>query len=86
MPTISKLVAIGHNYPIGKYFIQTVLIPDSYTKKEAIDWLTTHGLRHNYHRMTKHFHRFMQHNPVERAKYYTEHLSNGINLVYQKFK
>ncbi len=44
MPTISRYIAIEAHYPIGKYFIQTVLIPDSYIKKEAISWLTTHGL------------------------------------------
>ena len=85
MPIISRHTAVEAHYPIGKYFIQTVLIPNSYTKPEAIAWLEKNKLRHEYYRKTKHFHRFMQHNPVEGAKYYTDQLHNGIDLTYQRF-
>lgn len=85
MPTITRRLAIDKNYPIGSYFIQTILIPDSYTKKQAIAWLVKKGLRHDYYRKTEHFHRFMQHNPVEKARYYTERIPNNVEIVYQKF-
>jgi len=86
MPTISKQVAIEKQYPIGTYFIQTILIPNSYTKQEAITWLKKNNLRHEYYRKTKHFHHFMQHNPIEGSRYLTKKLPNVIELVYQRFK
>lgn len=85
MPTISRQTAIRKHYPIGDYFIQTVLIPDRFTKKEASSWLIAHGLRHDYHRMTTNFHRYMQHNPVERSTYITKKGPDGVELVYQRF-
>ena len=85
MPIISKEIAIKAHYPIGKYFIQTVLIPDKYSKAEAVAWLEKNKLKHNYHRSTHNYNRYMQHSPVEGAKYYTDKLPNGIDYVYQKY-
>lgn len=85
MPVITPETARQVGYPSGKYFIQTILIDKSLSKPQAINWLKEHGYAHKYYRTTQQYHRFMQHNPVEGAKYYTEKISPYVELVYQKY-
>lgn len=85
MPTLTQEEAvINRGYPLNKFFIHAILIPRDYTKKESIIWLKNHKYKYDHHRLTTHFHRFMQTNPVEHAMYYTKRLPNGIELVFQK--
>jgi len=85
MPTIQKTTATMNHYPIGKFFLQTILIPNAHSKKSADDWLKQNNYKHNYHRITTNFHRYLQTNPVKGSVYKTKKLKNGIELVYQKY-
>ncbi len=84
MPTITKDEAIQLGYPKNKFFIQTILIDKDISKKNAIKYLKENGYRYNDVRSTTNYNRYMQHNPVENAIYYTKPLY-GMELVYQKF-
>ncbi len=86
MPTITRNVAVRHGYPTNKWFVQTILIhKHAYTKAQAIQWLKSHGYDHSNSRLTFNFRRFMQTNPVEGAKYYTDVVCPGVEVVYQRF-
>jgi hypothetical protein len=84
MTTISLEEANKRNYTYPN--IQTILFDlDKWSKDKAIKWLNKHEYIHKYHRLTKNQRRFMQHNPVENAEYYSKRLPNGIVLVFQYF-
>jgi hypothetical protein len=82
MPSITLKEAIKRNYEPTN--VQTILFDlDSWTKPKAIKWLNKHGYIHKYHRLTTNQRRFMQHNPVIGASYYSKRLPNGIVIVFQ---
>ena len=82
MVSISLEEANKRNYTYPN--IQTILFDlDKWSKDKAIKWLNKHEYIHKYHRLTKNQRRFMQHNPVENAEYYSKRLPNGIVLVFQ---
>lgn len=85
MPVISKQEAIQDGYPKGEYFPQTILVPKTTSKRQAIAWLKQHGYKHGFYRHTPKFHRFMQTNPVRGSRYITKQLDPDIDLVLQKF-
>lgn len=84
MPTISVIDAILNDYTSPN--IQTILFDlNKWSKKKAIEWLNKHGYIHKYHRLTTNQRRFMQHNPVQGAEYYSKRLPDGIVLVFQRY-
>ena len=87
MPTINRLEAERLGYPKNKYMLQTILLKkNNFTKKQAITWLKQHNFKYDDYRTTLHFHRFMQHFPVEGSKFITQKpYEDQVELVYQKF-
>lgn len=85
MPTITVEQAEKAGYPRGVFFPQTILFNKSMSKAKAVDWLKKHGYKHKYYRTVTNFHRFMQHNPVEDARYMTKVLTPEIELVLQSY-
>lgn len=82
MPTISKSESkkLGYQFPN----IQTILFDkDKWNKRTASSWLKSHNYKYDNHRTTVNQHRFLQHNPVKDATYYTKTLPNGVQLVFQ---
>lgn len=85
MPLISKKEAERRHYAHKN--IQTVLFPKSlFNKRQAKRWLQENNYkRADDYRSTLNFHRFMQHNPVIGADYYTIILDNGVHVVIQNY-
>lgn len=85
MPIISKKEAKRRGYS-SHGIIQTILIPREFTKKDAELWLDQNGYKRDSYRLTHHFRRFMQVNPVKKADYATHTLPNGVELVFMNIK
>ena len=84
MPLITKSKA--RQMGISNPSLQTIELPrDSFTLKEAREWLRHHGHLWQYHRNTTNFRRFAQVNPIKKATYYSKILPNGIILVMQEY-
>ena len=66
--------------------LQTILIPRTYTKKQAESWLIKNNFKVTFYgkpvHVTKHFYRYRQHKILPNMDYYTVRLNNGIELVY----
>jgi hypothetical protein len=62
--------------------VQTVLIPESWSLKEAKGWLAAHKYKHSKVDITENFYRFRQ-RPPGGGKYYTVSLANGVELVLE---
>ena len=82
MPTITKSEARRRGYPIGSFFIQTILIPHTFRGKKR--YLADNGFDSSYRRETTNYSRFMQTNPVRGAVYRSKVMDDDIILVYQK--
>jgi hypothetical protein len=90
MPIISAKEAEALNIPRGKWFIHTILIPlfageRPIQKKEAIKWLKAHDYEYRRYRSTANYHRFNQAPEIINARYYTQRLPNGVDLVFEKY-
>ena len=83
MPSISKIQAEELGYP--KHNLQTILINKSISKKDAEKWLKDHGYKYNYYRIAGEHRRFMQHNPIIGAHYYSKKISPLVDLVFQEY-
>jgi hypothetical protein len=62
--------------------VQTVLIPESWSLKEAKAWLEAHKYKHSKVDITENFYRFRQ-RPPGGGKYFTVSLPNGVELVFE---
>lgn len=64
-------------------FVQSVIIPKSWSIKRCIAWLDKHGFIHPKVHTTANYHRFRQ-LPPRGTKYYMVKLRNGIGLVVKR--
>jgi len=84
MPHITKNKALSLGYPTNN--IQTILIDNKmFTLGEAYDWLIHHDFKTDRVRATKNYIRFLQHNPVNGAEYYSKKIIPGIIFIFQQF-
>lgn len=78
--TIMREHSLGkRSNPGGK--VQTVLIPKTFTLKEALEWLEDHNYRHKKVDITEDFYRFRQMTPMKGGRYVTQTLPNGVEIV-----
>lgn len=62
--------------------LQTILIPKTFTRKQATDWLKRHKYKHAKIDITPSYYRFRQIPPDSKKRYQTVTLPNNIKLVY----
>ena len=83
MPPITKTEARRTGRPTSG--LQTILISNNFgTLVEMKAWLKNHKYKYGRHRRTTNFFRFIQNLPIIGAKYFTQVLPNGIELVYMR--
>ena len=84
MPLITKSKA--RQMGISNPSLQTIELPrDSFTLKEAREWLRHHGHLWQYHRNTTNFRRFAQTYDIKDAEFYSKKLPNGVVMVWQRY-
>jgi len=84
MPVITKSEARKKGIPLST--LQTIQVPkDTFTLKQAREWLKKNGYAYHYHRLTSNYRRFMQTPDIKDASYYAKTLPNGIILTFQKY-
>jgi|SRR5581483_1104185 len=85
MPKISRQEAINRGLTPHEPYLQTILISkERYTLPQARRWLEQHEYKSGV-RSTTNFYRFMQQNPVQGGRFFTEKINDYIELVYCVF-